>query len=63
MGRLKIMADSAQGGINIKAAKLKLDETTFNTKSWQFQLSTFCFQFQLDSVVSDGVNFGFPIPT
>ena len=46
-----------------KAAKLKLDETTFNTKSWQFQLSTFCFQFQLDSVGSDGVNFGLPIPT
>ena len=46
-----------------KAAKLKLDETTFNTKSWQFQLSTFCSKFQLDLVGSDGVNFGFPIPT
>ena len=34
---------------------LKLDETTSNMKSWQFQLSTLGFQFQLDSVGSDGV--------
>ena len=52
-----------KSSVVVKAAKLKLDEATFNTKSWQFQLSTFCFQFQLDSVVLDGVNFGFPIPT
>ena len=42
-------------GVGRRAAKLKLDETTSNTKSWQFQLSTLGFQFQLDSVGSDGV--------
>ena len=51
-----VLADCQNSSmVSNRPGMLKLEETTFNALSWQFQLSTLGFRFQPDSADSDGV--------